>query len=144
MNQPPADLDGPWKEWKWRLTRTLYEKGYGRQEVQDLYRFIDWVIMLPEEIEREFWQNLKAFEEEQKVTYVTNAERFGFEQGIERGIERGEQLLISRQLTRKLGAIAPSLMEQLQALSIAELELLGDALLEFNRIDDLENWLRSH
>jgi hypothetical protein len=142
------------KEWKWRLTRALYEKGYGRQEIQDLYRFIDWVIMLPEEIEREFWQDLKAFEEEQKVTYVTNAERFGFEQGIQEGLERGltqgleqglerERSLISRQLTRKLGAIPASLMDQLQALSFADLELLGDALFDFNQIDDLENWLRS-
>jgi hypothetical protein len=30
------------KAWKFRLTRALYEKGYGRQEVLDLYRFIDW------------------------------------------------------------------------------------------------------
>jgi hypothetical protein len=37
-------------------------------------------------VEREFWQELQAFEEERKVTYVTNAERFGFERGIEQGM----------------------------------------------------------
>jgi hypothetical protein len=30
------------KAWKFRLTRGLYEKGYDRQEILDLYRFLDW------------------------------------------------------------------------------------------------------
>jgi Domain of unknown function (DUF4351) len=127
------------KAWKFRLTRALYDKGYGRQEILDLYRFIDWVIMLPEAEEREFWQDLQAFEEEHKVTYVTNAERFGFE----RGIEQGEQLLVTRQLTRKLGAIPEELMAQIRHLPSSELESLGDALLDFTQLADLERWLRS-
>jgi hypothetical protein len=132
------------RDWKWRLTRALYDKGYGRQEIENLYQFIDWVIMLPEEMERELWQELKAFEEERKVTYVTNAEKFGFERGIEQGIERGEQLLISRQLNQKLGGIPDEIIAQIQVLSVSDLESLGGALLDFTQLSDLENWLRSH
>jgi predicted transposase YdaD len=33
--------------------------------------------MLPEDLETEFWQELKTFEEEQQMAYVTSAERFG-------------------------------------------------------------------
>jgi hypothetical protein len=127
------------KEWKWRLTRALYEKGYSRQEIQDLYRFIDWVIMLPEEIEREFWQELKAFEEERKVTYVTNAERFGFEQGLDH-----ERSLIIRQLNRKVGNLPESTVDQIQNLPLSDLDALGDVLLDFTQFSDLETWLRSH
>jgi hypothetical protein len=96
--------------------------------------------MLPEELERELWQELKAFEEERKVTYVTNAEKFGFE----RGIERGEQLLISRQLNQKLGGIPDEIIAQIQVLSVSDLESLGGALLDFTQLSDLERWLRSH
>jgi hypothetical protein len=124
------------RDWKWRLTRALYDKGYGKQEIENLYQFIDWVIMLPEEMERALWQELKAFEEERKVTYVTNAEKFGF--------ERGEQLMLTRLLTRKLGGIPDELMAQIQTLSISDLESLGDASIDFTQLSDLERWLRSH
>jgi hypothetical protein len=140
------------KAWKFTLTRALYEKGYGRQEVLDLYRFIDWVMILPEAVERKFWQELQSFEEERKVTYVTNAERFGLEQALERGIERGieqgieqgERSLILRQLTRRIGAITPTIEAQIQALSLVQLEKLGEALLDFSSSTDLDEWFRPH
>jgi hypothetical protein len=30
------------KAWKWSLTRMLYERGYGREQIINLFRFIDW------------------------------------------------------------------------------------------------------
>jgi hypothetical protein len=126
------------KAWKFRLTRALYEKGYERQAVLDLYRFIDWVMILPEAVEREFWQELQSFEEERKVTYVTNAERFGFERGIEH-----ERSLILRQLTRRIGTIAPNIESQIATLSVSQLESLGEALLDFSSAADLDEWLRT-
>jgi hypothetical protein len=143
------------KAWKFALTRALYEKGYQRQEILDLYRFIDWVMILPEAVEREFWQELQAFEEERKVTYVTNAERFGFERGIEHGIERGiergieqgmtqeARSLILRLLSRRIGIIASNTEAQIAMLSVSQLESLGEALLDFSSSTDLDEWLRS-
>jgi predicted transposase YdaD len=143
---------GQRKVWKFALTRRLYEKGYQRQEILDLYRFIDWVMILPEAVEREFWQALQAFEEERKVTYVTNAERFGFERGIERGIEQGieqgvtqeARSLVLRLLSRRIGMIAPNVESQIATLSVSQLESLGEALLDFSNAADLDEWLRSH
>ncbi len=152
------------KAWKFRLTRMLYEKGYGRQKVLDLYRFIDWVMILPEAVERIFWQELQTFEEERKMTYVSNAERFGFERGIERGIEQGieqgiergiergieqgvaqgERALVLRQLTRRIGAIAPETEARINTLSLPQLEELGEALLDFSQPSDLSKWLQLH
>jgi hypothetical protein len=136
------------KAWKFRLTRGLYEKGYDRQEILDLYRFIDWILALPEAVEREFWQKLQVFEEERKVTYVTNAERFGFERGIEQGIKQGmtqeARSLILRQLTRRIGMIAPNIESQISTLSVSQLESLGEALLDFSSSTNLDEWLRSH
>jgi predicted transposase YdaD len=131
------------KAWKFRLTKALYEKGYERQQILDLYRFLDWVMILPEAIEREFWQELQTFEEERKVTYVTNAERFGFERGIQEGLEQ-ERSLILRQLSRRVGTLSSEIRSQVESLSLDQLESLGEALLDFSGSSDLELWLRSH
>jgi predicted transposase YdaD len=93
-------------------------------------------------IEREFWQELQTFEEERKVTYVTNAERFGFERGIQTGRQEGELALILRQLTRRFDRLPESLQSQIEALSLPQLESLGDALLDFTSLADLQEWLR--
>jgi hypothetical protein len=55
------------KEWKLGLIRRLYESGYSRREVLNLFKFIDWVMILPEGLKQAFWSELKAYEEERKV-----------------------------------------------------------------------------
>jgi Domain of unknown function (DUF4351) len=72
------------------------------------------------------------------VTYVTNAERFGFERGIEH-----ERSLILRQLTRRIGTIAPNIEAQISTLSVSQLESLGEALLDFSSAADLDEWMRT-
>ncbi|MEG3977028.1 DUF4351 domain-containing protein, partial [Microcoleus sp. herbarium8] len=51
---------------------------------------------------------------------------------------------LTRQLTRRIGAIAPETREQIQTLSVEELEDLGEALLDFSEASDLTNWLNKH
>ena len=60
------------------------------------------------------------------------------------GRQEGEQSLILRQLTRRIGEVAPEMRLQVQALSLAQLEALGEALLDFSEPADLDEWLRSH
>jgi hypothetical protein len=127
------------KTWKFRLTRGLYEKGYDRQEILDLYRFIDWILALPEAVERDFWQELQVFEEERKVTYVTNAERFG----IEKGAVQEARLLIFRLLSRRVGVLSSEVRSQVESLPLEQLESLGEALLDFSSAADLDEWLRT-
>ncbi len=57
--------------------------------MQKLFAFIDWVMRLPEEIEKGFWQELRAYEEAKQMPYMTSVERIGIEKGIEQGIEHG-------------------------------------------------------
>ncbi len=40
-------------------------------------------MMLPENLTKEFTENLIGYEEEKKMPYVTSAERIGIEKGIE-------------------------------------------------------------
>lgn len=71
------------KTWKLSLTRRLYERGYQRQQIIDLFRFIDWVMALPKELEEDFRQQLNVYEEERRMQYVTSIERIGMEKGIQ-------------------------------------------------------------
>ncbi|MDZ7956011.1 DUF4351 domain-containing protein [Nostoc sp. DedQUE09] len=63
------------------------------------------------------------------------------EQAIQEGNKQGEQRLIIRLLNRRFGEIDSSTIERVQELSIEQLEALGEALLDFSVIADLEAWL---
>ncbi|MEC4882080.1 MAG: DUF4351 domain-containing protein [Scytonema sp. PMC 1070.18] len=53
----------------------------------------------------------------------------------------GEQRLVIRQLNRRFGEIDTSLTQQVRRLSIQQLEVLGEALLDFSGVADLQAWL---
>ena len=128
------------KTWKVRLVKRLYELGYSRSEVLNLFRFVDWVMILPESLKRTFWDELKTYEEDRKMPYITSVEEIGYE----RGLEQGERSLILRQLNRRIGTIPDRTIDQINKLSLTRLESLGEALLDFSAIEDLANWLETH
>jgi predicted transposase/invertase (TIGR01784 family) len=49
--------------------------------------------------------------------------------------------LVIRQLTRKLGSVSPNLLVKIESLPLNRVESLGEELLDFNSIEDLETWL---
>jgi predicted transposase YdaD len=53
----------------------------------------------------------------------------------------GEVKVITRQLARQLVDVEPALIEQIWRLPIAQLEALGEALLDFSEVADLVAWL---
>jgi hypothetical protein len=75
--------------WKLHLCKSLYSRGYSRNDVLLLFGFIDWLMTLPEEAEELFLSEMQAFEEERKMPYITSAERIGIKKGIEQGILLG-------------------------------------------------------
>jgi len=79
------------KLWKLMLIRRLYERGYERDDVLNLFRFIDWVLVLPEAVENEIWRAVTEIEEAQHMTYITSIERIGMKRGYETGKQEGIQ-----------------------------------------------------
>jgi predicted transposase YdaD len=67
----------------------------------------------------------------------------GEKRGRQEGALREAQSLILRLLTRRIGKVSPELILQVQELSLAQVEALGEALLDFSTLDDLVQWLRS-
>ena len=66
------------------------------------------------------------------------------QEGREEGRQEGEKSLILRQLTKRMGELSPEVRQNVENLSIEQLENLGEALLDFNSMVDLENWLEIH
>jgi predicted transposase/invertase (TIGR01784 family) len=63
------------------------------------------------------------------------------EEGREEGRQQECRSLVLRLLTRRFGTLTEPLQTQIMALSLEPLENLGEALLEFQTIKDLETWL---
>ena len=91
-------------------------------------------------------QNLRANQnlEEDDRELIVRLEPL-YEQDQERakqeGRKEGEQRVIIRQLNRRFGEIDSSLIDRINGLSIEQLESLGEALLDFSEVTDLETWL---
>jgi predicted transposase/invertase (TIGR01784 family) len=67
-------------------------------------------------------------------------ETIGEVRGLERGLQQ-EKALVLKQLNRKLGNLSAQVQARVLALEIERVESLGEALLDFTSIDDLEAWL---
>jgi predicted transposase/invertase (TIGR01784 family) len=68
----------------------------------------------------------------------------GLEQGLERGLQQGESDLVLRQLQRRCGLLEVDRQALVRSLTINQLESLGDALLDFNGMADLEVWFEAN
>ena len=90
--------------WKLSLVKRLYEKGYERHDIVELFRFIDWLLRLPDELERRFSDQLHEYEATMSTPYITSIERRGIEKGLQQGLEKGLQQGEARGLQRGLSA----------------------------------------
>ena len=104
---------------KMALVRALYERGYERQQILELFRFVDWLLHLPDEFEQQFHEQLQAYEATMSTPYITSIERRGIEKGIQQGIEQGiakgledhARATLRRLLTQRFGAL-PAIINQ--------------------------------
>jgi hypothetical protein len=75
------------KQWKWLLVRRLFEQGYSRDNVVELFRLVDSMMTLPRELEQEFQSELRQYQEERQMPYITSVERLAKEEERRQVIE---------------------------------------------------------
>jgi hypothetical protein len=122
-------------------------RGFTKEKVIKLFKIIDTMMTLPKQLQAGLVTKIKHFEEERKMPLISPTEQLAIERGIEQGIEQGrqrEQQLIIRQINRRVGEMESSLIDSIRALTIEKLELLGEALLDFSSVTDLEQWLQNN
>jgi Domain of unknown function (DUF4351) len=123
---------------KYSLTTMLYERGWSEQEVIDLYRFIDWVLTLPLELETAFRDDIETYERGKNMPYISAIERMG----EARGKVEGKIDLIGLLLANRVGEIPVETTEEIKKLPIEQLDRLALDLMSFTSIIDLTNWLQ--
>ena len=128
--------------------RLLSSLGLNPAQVQLISGFIDTYLRLNAEEEAVFQEQLATIapmEQESVMEIVTSWMEQGIQRGLQQGLQQGRQQeavsMVLRLLTRRLGAVDPSLEERIQRLSVAQLEDLGEALLDFDSAADLAAWL---
>jgi predicted transposase YdaD len=66
------------------------------------------------------------------------------EETLQEGQLEGEIRLVLHLLTRRIGERSLEVRSQIQSLPLRQLDLLGEALLDFSSSSDLDAWLSSH
>ena len=101
---------------KLELVKSLYRRGWERQDILELFRVIDWLLQLPAALDDQLWTALQDHEEVTTMRYVTSVERIGIRKGMEKGMEKGlqqglnsERRALLRLIRRRFGESAADL-----------------------------------
>ncbi|CAN2041178.1 Cytosolic protein [Candidatus Magnetomoraceae bacterium gMMP-15] len=112
-------------QYKTELTKNLYKYGFTKADILNLYGFIDWIMVLPEELESKFHYEIRKFEEENKMQYITTAERIGIKKGVQQGLQQGRNqgtLIGQILLAQKLINLSAYSQQELESKDINELK----------------------
>jgi hypothetical protein len=122
------------KSWKLSLTRRLYEKGYQRADILNLFQVIDWMMQLPQALEQEFWQAIEQYEAERRMPYITSVERIGISQGTLKGVRDSVIEVLETRFERVPSAIV-AMLER-----IVDVDLLKTLLRSAIAVQDLDEF----
>ena len=140
---------------KLSLIRLLYQRQWDKQRIIDLFFVLDWLMRLPDGLEKQIWQAIETIEEDKKMRYVSSVERFGIEKGVLQGRiegrqegrqegrlqgrQEGELRVLKKLLERRFGTLTTSLQEQLNNATEADLDRWTEAVLSARTVDDIFN-----
>ena len=122
---------------KLTLVRSLYRRGYSRQDILELFRFVDWVLALPEVLEQQLWTEMQQFEEEKRMRYVSSFERIAQKRGLEKGIGQGQTKLLNMLLRQRFGALPDWAQARLRQAERAQLEIWALRVLEAESLEEV-------
>jgi hypothetical protein len=120
--------------WKITLVKKLYQKGFSKQEIVNLYRFIDWVMTLKDDLAITFKNEIYKFEEESKMPYITSIGRLERKEGRKEGSEETAQEMVIEVIKEKFGIHDSTIHEQIK--NISSQQTLKELIHKAIRIDN--------
>ncbi|SLM29938.1 conserved hypothetical protein [Desulfamplus magnetovallimortis] len=99
-------------QWKWYITLELYKRGYEKQYVIHLFLFIDWIMILPDELKKSFSEKLLSYEEGRKMRYVSSVEEYC----MEKGMLKDAREMVAEVLSTKFSAVPDHIMQRISAI----------------------------
>ena len=101
--------------------------------------FIDTYLRLNAEETAQLQTELATIQPEEQETVMKIVTSW-----MEEGRREEALSLVLRQLGRRVGGLDQTVEAQIRQLSVAELEDLGEALLDFSQVSDVIGWLQTH
>lgn len=118
-------------EWKKGLIFGLYRRGFKRDEIINLFKFMDWVVTLPPLLNERLKQEVYDFEEKNNMQPMSSWEKSFVTD------------YVSELLAARVGAMGTTLKSRLQNLTQQQLLELGLAVPGFQKKSDLTAWLKA-
>ncbi|MFN8512956.1 MAG: DUF4351 domain-containing protein [Thermomicrobiales bacterium] len=134
------------------VMRHLLRAGQSEVTAVAVLDFLDIVMNLPDDvidqIDKQFAEETAMARSETPYRPMTSWERRGLRQGREEGREEGIVLgqrgLLEQMLERRWGPLGEARQSQLRALAGDRLVALGEAIFDFDSLDDLDRWLAAN
>ncbi len=128
------------------LIRGLYERGYAREHILELFRLIDWMLALPAEQEALLLHEVERIEEERRMPYITSAERIGQERGEQIGLREGrregrlegQRTVLRRLVQARFGTVPEALGRQIDTADELQLDQLIGRIGAASTLNELE------
>jgi hypothetical protein len=124
---------GQLKDWKFQITKALYERKYSKSDILALYRFVDWLITLPEIQKQQYDRQLAEYEKEKTMRYVTQIERSSKQEGR----QEGEAALLMRLLKIKFGLLDNDVTARIENADSDQLLSWSEKVLTAQSVDEV-------
>jgi Domain of unknown function (DUF4351) len=117
-------------EWKLTLMEMLQERGYSDEEAKKLFKFLDWVVSLPEDLKIKFDEEV-AKRSPKIMPYITSFERSGMLD------------IVFIVLNQKFKELKPELVNKIRELNAEQIKVLSSLMISFNDESELMLWLNA-
>ena len=127
--------------WKFNLLRLAATRKLPRKEVEHLIIFVDWLLKLPKNLDKQVDQELKKNEGGKEMAYVNRWELKGEKKGkLEGKLEgkvEGKLEMLSMLLLEKFGKLPAWALNKLESADLPSLEAWSKAVLRKNTLEEV-------
>ena len=123
-----------------------------KAKMQLILGFVDTYLRLSAEENDQYVTEVEKLAQPEKesvmeleMSWREQALNEGLRQGMEQGVLQGVQrmaALVTHQIEKRLGSVPATQREKIAGLNADQIERLADALLDFQTIDQLDQWLK--
>jgi len=120
------------------IIKHLFKKGFPKRDIDNLLKFIDWIMHVSEDQDKLFWQEIEKYQKEEEMPYVNTFERIGYNRGYAEASKKvAEQ--VAKQVDRQTEAYKQTVARQAEAYKQTTAALLAKLIAKkFNTKENQE------
>jgi len=125
-------------EWKLRLAKSLYARGYSESQIQQLVDFIDWLMVLDDKREERFDETMRLYEAEQSMETLSPYQKRFIAKGKQEGRQEGRQESLLDLLEARFDQVPEDIIAEVNR--IESPIVIKNLLLEASRVATLDEF----